>query len=221
MNNITYSKPKCVGRITLFLVVCLVGIVLVAAPFMSLLLNDDGNATVPKLMLDLMAMACSTFLLVALAVENKIEKLDMWTLRPSVIQMKVVSISILLGLLWQFDLICQLSNTAYPHPAAELSPLLISIVSTGLLGPFAEEMLFRKWLVSMMERGGFNPVAIIVCSSVLFFCAHLGDSFLRVDTLVFAIPLCYLFIRYHDVRYCFIAHAVCNLAGIVFPLIIH
>ena len=100
-------------------------------------------------------------------------------------------------------------------------PLLISIASTGLLGPFAEEMLFRKWLVSMMERGGFNTIFIIVCSSVLFFCAHLGDSFLRVDTLVFAIPLCYLFIRYHDVRYCFIAHAVCNLAGIVFPLLIH
>ena len=72
----------------------------------------------------------------------------------------------------------------YPHPTAEPSPLLISIVSAGLLGPFAEEMLFRKWLVSMMERGGFNPVTIIVCSSILFFCAHLGDSFLRVDTLV-------------------------------------
>ena len=223
MNNITYSKSKCAGRITVFLVVCLVGAILVAAPFMGLLLNDDGNATVPQLMPDLMAMACSTFLLVALAVENKIEKLDMWTLRPSVLQMKVVSISILLGLLWQFAiyLICQLSNTAYPHPAAELSPLFISIVSTGLLGPFAEEMLFRKWLVSMMERGGFNTIVIIVCSSVLFFCAHLGDSFLRVDTLVFAIPLCYLYIRYHDVRYCFIAHAVCNLAGIAFPLLIH
>ena len=67
--------------------------------------------------------------------------------------MKVVFISILLGLLWQLAiyLICRLSNTAYPHPATELSPLLISIASTGLLGPFAEEMLFRKWLVSMME----------------------------------------------------------------------
>jgi hypothetical protein len=66
-------------------------------------------------------------------------------------------------------------------------------------------------------------VFLVIClvGSILFFCAHLGDSFLRVDTLVFAIPLCYLFIRYHDVRYCFIAHAVCNLAGIVFPLLIH
>lgn len=222
-NNITYSKPKCVSRIIVFLVICLVGSILVAAPFMGLFLNNGDNAVASKLAPDLMAMACSAFLLVALAIENKIEKLDLWMLRPSALQMKVVSISILLGLLWQLAiyLICQLSNTAYPHPTAEPSPLLISIVSTGLLGPFAEEMLFRKWLVSMMERGGFNPVAIIVCSSILFFCAHLGDSFLRVDTLVFAIPLCYLLIRYHDVRYCFIAHAVCNLAGIVFPLLIH
>ncbi len=219
----TYSKAKCAGRLTIFLVVCLVGTVLVAAPFMGLLLNDDGDATASQLMPDLMAMAYSAFLLAALAVENKIEKLDLWTLGRSGLRMKVVFISILLGLLWQLAiyLICQLSNTTYPHPVTELSPLLISIASTGLLGPFAEEMLFRKWLVSMMERGGFNTIVIIVCSSVLFFCAHLGDSFLRVDTLVFAIPLCYLFLRYHDVKYCFIAHAVCNLAGIVLPLLIH
>jgi len=49
MNNMTYSKSKCAGRLTIFLVVCLVGTVLVAAPFMGLLLNDDGNATVPQL----------------------------------------------------------------------------------------------------------------------------------------------------------------------------
>ena len=223
MNNITYSKSKCAGRITVFLVICLVGAILVGAPFMGLFLNSDGNATAPQSMPDLMSIACSAFLLAALAVENKIEKLDLWTVGRSGLHMKVFFISILLGLLWQLAIyfICRLSNTAYPHPATELSPLLISIASTGLLGPFAEEMLFRKWLVSMMERGGFNTIVIIVCSSVLFFCAHLGDSFLRVDTLVFAIPLCYLFIRYHDVRYCFIAHAVCNLAGIILPLLIH
>ena len=206
----SYSKSKCAGRITVFLVICLVGAILVGAPFMGLFLNSDGNATAPQLMPDLMAMACSTFLLVALAVDNKIEKLDLWTLGRSGLHMKIFFISILLGLLWQLAIYL-----------TELSPLLISIASTGLLGPFAEEMLFRKWLVSMMERGGFNTIFIIVCSSVLFFCAHLGDSFLRVDTLVFAIPLCYLFLRYHDVRYCFIAHAVCNLAGIVLPLLIH
>lgn len=224
MDNITYSKPKCVGRITLFLVVCLVGAILVTAPFMGLFLNNDGNTATSQSMPDIMAMVCSTFLLVALAVENKIEKLDLWALRPSALQARVFAISILLGLLWQLSiyLICQLSHAAYPHPnTASLFSVLISIFATGLLGPFVEEMLFRKWLVSMIERGGFNPVAIIVCSAVLFFCAHLGDSFLRVDTLVFAIPLCYLFIRYHDVRYCFIAHAFCNLAGIVFPLLIH
>lgn len=68
----------------------------------------------------------------------------------------------------------------------------------------------------MMERGGFKPFAVF---SV--FCAHLGGPFIRVGTLVFAMPLCYLFLRYHDVSYCFIAHAVCNLTGIVFPLIVN
>ena len=142
------------------------------------------------------AMASSAFLLVALVVEDKIEKLDLWAIGRSGLQIKVVFISVFLGLLWQLSiyLICQFSKAAYPHSTTtELSPLLISVVATGLLGPFTEEMLFRKWLVSMMER---------------------------VDTFIFAIPICYLFIRYHDVRYCFIAHAVCNLTGIAFPLLV-
>lgn len=218
-----YSKIRCAGRIAIFLVVCLVGSVLVSAPFLSLLLNNDADATAHQPMTDYIAMACSAFLLVALAVDNKIEKLDLWTFERSRLQMKVVFISVLLGLLWQLSiyLICQFSKVAYPHSTTtELFPLLISVVATGLLGPFTEEMLFRKWLISMMERSRFKPIVIILCSSVLFFCAHLGDSFLRVDTFIFAIPLCYLFIRYHDVRYCFIAHAVCNLTGIAFPLLV-
>ena len=218
-----YSKIRCAGRIAIFLVVCLVGSVLVSAPFLSLLLNNDADATAPQPMTDYIAMACSAFLLVALAVENKIEKLDLWTFERSRLQIKVVFISVLLGLLWQLSiyLICQFCKADYPHSATtELSPLLISVVATGLLGPFTEEMLFRKWLVSMMERSRFKPIVIILCSSVLFFCAHLGDTFLRVDTFIFAIPICYLFIRYHDVRYCFIAHAVCNLTGIAFPVLV-
>lgn len=223
MSNMNYSKIRCAGRIAIFLTVCLVGSVLVSAPFLSLLLNNGGDATTTQSMTDYIAMASSAFLLVALVVEDKIEKLDLWAIGRSGLQIKVVFISVFLGLLWQLSiyLICQFSKAAYPHSTTtELSPLLISVVATGLLGPFTEEMLFRKWLVSMMERSRFKPIVIILCSSVLFFCAHLGDSFLRVDTFIFAIPLCYLFIRYHDVRYCFIAHAVCNLTGIAFPLLV-
>lgn len=223
-NNMTYSKPKCVGRIAAFLAICLAGSLLVSAPFLVLLFNGNSNTFLAKSAPDLMALACSAFLLVALAVENRIEKLDLWTFRQSGIQTKTILISILLGLLWQLSiyLICQLSDAAYPHPnTVSISSLLISILSTGLLVPFTEEMLFRKWLVSMMERGSFKPAAIIILSSVLFFCMHLGDSFFRVDTLIFAVPLCYIYIKYHDIRYCVIAHAVCNLAGIAFPLLAH
>lgn len=223
MNKIGYNKTNCLCRITVFLIICLLGSILVSAPLIGLFINRGCNAVTFKSAPDMMVMACSAFLLVALAVENKIEKLDLWAIERSGLQIKVVFISVLLGLFWQLSiyLICQFSKAAYPHPATtELSPLLISVVATGLLGPFTEEMLFRKWLVSMMERSCFKPIVIILCSSVLFFCAHLGDSFLRVDTFIFAIPLCYLFIRYHDVRYCFIAHAVCNLTGIAFPVLV-
>lgn len=161
MSNMNYSKIRCAGRIAIFLAVCLVGSVLVSAPFLSLLLNNDDDATVTQSMTDYIAMACSAFLLAALAVEDKIEKLDLWAIGRSRLQIKVVFISVLLGLLWQLSiyLICQFCKAAYPHSTTtELSPLLISVVATGLLGPFTEEMLFRKWLVSMMERSCFKPI---------------------------------------------------------------
>lgn len=49
----------------------------------TLFLNSDGNATAPQSMPDLMSIACSAFLLALLAVENKIEKLDLWTVGRS------------------------------------------------------------------------------------------------------------------------------------------
>ena len=147
MNIIGYNKTKCLCRITAFLIICLLGSILVSAPLIGLFINRGSNAVTFKSAPDMMVMACSAFLLVALAVENKIEKLDLWTFKRSRLQMKVVFISVLLGLLWQLSiyLICQFSKADYPHSTTtELSPLLISVVATGLLGPFTEEMLFRK-----------------------------------------------------------------------------
>lgn len=213
------SKTKYAGKIAAFLVICLVGSILVSAPFISYFLKSDSNETTP--IYDLTAIAYYAFILIALIVENKIEKLNLWKLWQKTLQTKVTILSVILGLIWQLSifLICLLSNSTYPHATfTELSSILISIFSIGLLGPFAEEMLFRKWLISMMEKGGFKPIIIVLCSSILFFCCHLGDSFLRIDTLIFAIPLCYLYIKYHDVRYCIIIHWTCNLTGVVFPL---
>ena len=112
MSNMNYSKIRCAGRIAIFLTVCLVGSVLVSAPFLSLLLNNGGDATTTQSMTDYIAMASSAFLLVALVVEDKIEKLDLWAIGRSGLQIKVVFISVFLGLLWQLSiyLICQFSN---------------------------------------------------------------------------------------------------------------
>lgn len=131
MNIIGYNKIKCLCRITAFLIICLLGSILVSAPLIGLFINRGSNAVTFKSAPDMMVMACSAFLLVALAVENKIEKLDLWTFERSRLQMKVVFISVLLGLLWQLTiyLICQFSKAAYPHPATtELFPLLILLL---------------------------------------------------------------------------------------------
>lgn len=211
------SKTKTIEKVVFFLILCLIGSVLISAPFVMLTVSKNGNHET-ELISNLMILAYSTFILLALYFENKIEKLDLWSLSKCTLKAKAVIIAVVLGVLWQLValLICKISGVASPFFSIHESALslIFSTIAMGLFGPFIEEMLFRKWLIDMMERGGFKPVVMIIVSSVLFFCMHLGDTFMRIDTLIFSIPITYIYIKYHDVRYCVIAHSVCNLTGI-------
>lgn len=215
------NKTRTIGRIVLFLILCFIGSVLISAPFVLLTVSKNGNQRT-ELIPNLMILAYSTFILLALFIENKIEKLELWSIAKCTLQTKVVMAAVSLGVLWQLValLLCKISGEAFPFSTNEGTlSLILSIIAMGLLGPFVEEMLFRKWLVDMMERVGFKPAVMIIVSSVLFFCMHLGDSFVRIDALSFSVPITYLYIKYHDVRYCVLAHTVCNMMGIIISVI--
>lgn len=217
-----YSKTKCAVRISIFLLICFVGMLLVSAPFIFYVINH-GESDAAKLMPNAMILAYSSFLLLALFVENRMEKLDLWAFGKSALQTKPAIFAAALGVVWQLSimLLIWLSNLPYPHSSSvDIPTLLLAVVGMGLVGPVAEELLFREWLIEMMKRGGFKPIAMIVCSAVLFFLCHSMDTPLRIDCLLFAIPLAYIYIKYRDIRYCIIAHVVCNLSSVILPYMV-
>ena len=61
------------------------------------------------------------------------------------------------------------------------APLGVTAVVNGvLLGPFAEEVLFRGYLMRQLIRAGWRPLVAIVASALAFGLAHLGNVNLNV-----------------------------------------
>ena len=88
-----------------------------------------------------------------------------------------------------------------------------SAMSNLLVAPIAEELFGRKWAVSYLEKANVKPVYILFITSFLFFIVHTSymPLYLRFDTLFSGAVLCYIYIRYRDVRYCIFIHFIMNL----------
>ena len=147
---------------------------------------------------------------VVLLYEDKKEKLGIWR-NPSLgMNLKMAILSLALGVLWQLIILLLTSlfdapNTD-PRESYTLATLILHIFSFAIIGPIAEELLLRKWYISVMERASFGKIAIVVSNALIFYAAHV--------TLIMAVILCLMYMRTRDVRYCVITHVTCNLLGI-------
>ena len=160
---------------------------------------------------------------VVLLYEDKKEKLGIWR-NPSLgMNLKTVILSLALGVLWQLIILLLTSlfdapNTD-PRESYTLATLILHIFSFAIIGPIAEELLLRKWYISVMERASFGKIAIVVSNALIFYAlifyaAHVGTGVWRLDTLIMAVILSLTYMRTRDVRYCVITHVTCNLLGI-------
>ena len=136
--------------------------------------------------------------------------------------LKTVILSLALGVLWQLIILLLTSlfdapNTD-PRESYTLATLILHIFSFSIIGPIAEELLLRKWYISVMERASFSKIAIVVSNALIFYAAHVGTGVWRLDTLIMAlimaVILCLTYMRTRDIRYCVITHVTCNLLGI-------
>ena len=134
------------------------------------------------------------------------------------LNLKTTILSLTLGVLWQLIILLLTSlfdapNTD-PRESYTLATLILHIFSFAIIGPIAEELLLRKWYISVMERASFGKIAIVVSNALIFYAAHVATGVWRFDTLIMAVILCLMYMRTRDVRYCVITHVTCNLLGI-------
>lgn len=106
--------------------------------------------------------------------------------------------------------------------------VLYSVLAFGLLGPIAEELFFRQWVVGYLAKYKYSNIAQMLVSSVIFCLIHLlpkpidgawAIPYWRIDTLLFGILQYWVFVKTRDVRYCIIIHVVYNLCARFVPLL--
>lgn len=87
-------------------------------------------------------------------------------------------------------------------------------ISSVLITPIIEELFFRKWMVTYLERKAFKSIYILLITSVLFFIVHTNAqyTYFRFDTLLSGAILYYIYTRYRNIKYCISVHMIWNMA---------
>ena len=87
-------------------------------------------------------------------------------------------------------------------------------MSSALILPIIEELFYRKWMITYLERKAFKSIYILLITSFLFFIIHTNTQYMyfRFDTLLSGAILYYIYTRYRNIKYCISVHIVCNMA---------
>lgn len=108
--------------------------------------------------------------------------------------------------------------------------ILASLIGAVVIAPITEELFYRHWMVSYLDKYGYSYFAKMMVSAILFFVLHILPirvngvwmvQYWRIDTLFFGIIAYWVYMKTKDVRYCIIIHMAHNLcSSIIFPLIV-
>ena len=79
--------------------------------------------------------------------------------------------------------------------------------------PIIEELFYRKWMITYLERKAFKSIYILLITSFLFFIIHTNTQYMyfRFDTLLSGAILYYIYTRYRNIKYCISVHIICNM----------
>lgn len=128
---------------------------------------------------------------------------------------------VLLGLGLAFTLIARIYYYFFnPYPADFENityhglEAICMFISSVLFTPIIEELFFRKWMVTYLERKDVKPIYILLITSFLFFIVHTNAQYMyfRFDTLLSGAILYYIYTRYRNIKYCISVHMIWNMA---------
>ena len=85
-----------------------------------------------------------------------------------------------------------------------------------LVAPFVEELFYRKWIITYLEKHGFHDISIMLFTSFLFYFIHwlaviYPFWYYRFDTFFMGIIQYALYKKTGDIRYCIMAHVSSNV----------
>lgn len=86
------------------------------------------------------------------------------------------------------------------------------LIFNGILGPIVEELYFRGYLMSRMERFGIVAPFIV---TVLFSLYHLFTPWQNSIRIISLIPLHYCIWKYKNLYIGMLSHCALNLAGVI------
>ena len=86
-------------------------------------------------------------------------------------------------------------------------------MSSALILPIIEELFYRKWMITYLERKAFKSIYILLITSFLFFFIHTNTQYMyfRLDTLLSGAIFYYIYTRYRNIKYCISVHIICNM----------
>lgn len=86
-------------------------------------------------------------------------------------------------------------------------------MSNVLMYPIIEELFYRKWMITYLERKDVKPIYIFLITLFLFFIIHTNTQYMyfRFDTLLSGAIFYYIYTRYRNIKYCISVHMICNL----------
>jgi len=86
-------------------------------------------------------------------------------------------------------------------------------MSSALILPIIEELFYRKWMITYLERKAFKSIYILLITSFLFFIIHTNTQYMyfRFDTLLSGAIFYYIYTRYRNIKYCISVHIICNM----------
>lgn len=90
----------------------------------------------------------------------------------------------------------------------------VGILSACLIGPLAEEAIFRGAIERRLLETKWNPWVAIVISSLLFAVAH-GNFQQGITAIIMGCFLGWVYYRTHSIWPCFLIHAVNNTTAVV------
>lgn len=89
---------------------------------------------------------------------------------------------------------------------------IVNLIFNGLIAPIVEELYFRGYLMSRMERFGKAAPFIV---AVLFSLYHLFTPWENITRIIAFIPLHYFVWKNKNLYIGMLAHCACNLAGAI------